>query len=801
MTTYSEYQEKFAQILKNSVLRSLQTFTCSSSVNLNPLINALIDSLPYYGDHDWNTAHKTALANLLAINLPNNSIAPHPDEQGPFYAYYRSTYYYNGSYSGYRDAFFHGISQSGSGEKVAALVEQVNRSLNGAWWGNYAVAVLTDAIKQKVSVSLDTSKLSQDLTNYNNSFKSALSASFLAVFETGYPPTSIAFRAIEATGEMKQASLVLYSAIADGQFTANINQGISTGGDSTNAATWFLFNLWIALKALGYDNVDAAITQYKNHGLKVPIEVDSRSWWTGGYISWYSPLSGADLIAEASATITAAMPEEELTVFSGSPYPATTNVNTPNGYSYSFSNWGSLNRYLPHSSSCFGKGTLVLMADGSAKPIESIQIGDKVLSNLGPRQVVLIEKPLRANRTLYSINNLNLFASSAHPFRGADQCGPMRYAIDPWALIDGIPTMTAKGVGKLEKNIQLLGIRNNQPTAIEVEQINSHPTTDENEIVYDLLLENWEKGYATYYVGGLETYFAVDAETADPLHDLGVTMAIVTAMEMLRPACWEHISEPHLEIPRILSAVNISDLPQLIRKAFRPFFGGKKKQRLSIPKQDFYMRNSEWDAHTSLLEYYLVREYGRWIRSELATGWRTDNALPSMTNHLAIGLFDLELIGDPIMANSEVLIELEVNGVQFMGSNMPHIITLPLQTKPVWNIRFDRIVNMGRVLTTSPSPMLIGRIKLNQKTFSHFRSAIPKNLQSTTRADHFIFNQDGNIIGRICLDYRQLSAKDLHNQTVAAEQWTQKHIMLMAISLGRQLGYKILAQIEAHSVK
>jgi hypothetical protein len=44
-----------------------------------------------------------------------------------------------------------------------------------------------------------------------------------------------------------------------GQFSANINQGLSAGGDSAIAATWFLFNLWITLKALGPADVGNAL--------------------------------------------------------------------------------------------------------------------------------------------------------------------------------------------------------------------------------------------------------------------------------------------------------------------------------------------------------------------------------------------------------------------------------------------------------------------------------------------------------------------------------------------------------------
>ncbi|NEO86834.1 MAG: hint domain-containing protein, partial [Spirulina sp. SIO3F2] len=460
-------------------------------------------------------------------------------------------------------------------------------------------------------------------------------------------------------------------------------------------------------------------------------------------------------------------------------------------------------RYKPQPSSCFGQGTLVLMADGQTKPIESIQLGDEVQSNLGPRKVVLIEQPKRANRTLYSLNQSTVFATSGHPFRAAGADNVMRYALDPWLLIDGIPTMTVTGVGKLEEKTQLLGLNNGEPTSIEINQIEPHPPTDKDsdELVYDLLLENWEKGHAAYYVGGPDIFFAVDAETADPLHETEVTVAIVAAMEMVKSACWEHVKDPQQDIPHFLAAIDISDLPDLARKASRSFVGREKKWRPSIPTQDFYLRDGDWDAHTSFLEYYLVRDFGRWIRSELLTGWRSDIVGRSLGDHLVVGLFDLELIGEPMIANTDISIELEAKGIQLIWSDVPKCVTLPASAKPIWTIRFDRSVDMGRALATAPSPMLAGKIRQNQQVLGHFRAAIAVDGQPTPRTDYFIFNPDGFVIGRICLDLRWLSKSDLRLEADAAQHWTRRHIMSLAIALGRQLGYKLLAQFEAHSMR
>ncbi|NEO88544.1 MAG: hint domain-containing protein, partial [Spirulina sp. SIO3F2] len=389
MTTYAQYEQQFATDLSQSMAGLSQNSDAETSdlisVSFTAKVNALIDAFPYYGDHEWDSSHKLALVNLLAINLPNDTIAPTPTSNS---ISTRISYTYKGSYSGYQDAFFHGVSQSNVGAKAASLIQGVSSGLDSSWWSNYAVAVLTDAIKQKISsIGFNTSQLSTDLGDSNNALKPALAASYLAVFEAGYEPTTTALKAISAS-EMEPASALLNQAISNGQFTANINQAISMGGDSTNAATWFLFNLWIALKALGYSDVDTAIANYKKKGLNVPIEVDAGSWWTGGYTSWYSPLSGNDVmrLKATSEAISSSMPElvTEIVWPLSFPQPKPYIGNWPNGYSNSFCQWGSLSRYKPQPSSCFGQGTLVLMADGQTKPIESIQLGDEVQSNLGP---------------------------------------------------------------------------------------------------------------------------------------------------------------------------------------------------------------------------------------------------------------------------------------------------------------------------------------------------------------------------------------------------------------------------------
>lgn len=68
-------------------------------------------------------------------------------------------------------------------------------------------------------------------------------------------------------------------------------------------------------------------------------------------------------------------------------------------------------------SSCFTAGTEILMADDTVKPIEDVQIGDKLYGYNNSLNIVLAyDRPKLGPRKLYSINNGPYFFTSEHPF-------------------------------------------------------------------------------------------------------------------------------------------------------------------------------------------------------------------------------------------------------------------------------------------------------------------------------------------------------------------------------------------------
>ncbi len=66
-------------------------------------------------------------------------------------------------------------------------------------------------------------------------------------------------------------------------------------------------------------------------------------------------------------------------------------------------------------------GTLVRMADGTDKPIETIQVGDLVLSaDNQPHPVMFLDVEKLDKRYLYGINDFAPFFTSEHVFLTID---------------------------------------------------------------------------------------------------------------------------------------------------------------------------------------------------------------------------------------------------------------------------------------------------------------------------------------------------------------------------------------------
>jgi hypothetical protein len=85
---------------------------------------------------------------------------------------------------------------------------------------------------------------------------------------------------------------------------------------------------------------------------------------------------------------------------------------------------------------CFVGGTRVRMADGSDKPIELVEPGDRVLGSGGKiNRVRSILYPMLGDRQLYALNGGTAFVTASHPFLTTDGWK----AVDPDAAREEVP--------------------------------------------------------------------------------------------------------------------------------------------------------------------------------------------------------------------------------------------------------------------------------------------------------------------------------------------------------------------------
>ncbi|WP_429111441.1 Hint domain-containing homing endonuclease [Aeromonas rivipollensis] len=146
-----------------------------------------------------------------------------------------------------------------------------------------------------------------------------------------------------------------------------------------------------------------------------------------------------------------------------------------------------------HAKSCFVAGTRILMADGSERPIETLQAGEQVLDQHGQiNRILAVERVILGNRRLYGLNRLPPFFTAEHPFlstRGWVAISPAMtraeqptLAVQP--LFTGMRILCGPAAVALTGNLALAA----QPAELLVESlywVDSPPTT----ALFNLILD------------------------------------------------------------------------------------------------------------------------------------------------------------------------------------------------------------------------------------------------------------------------------------------------------------------------
>ena len=153
---------------------------------------------------------------------------------------------------------------------------------------------------------------------------------------------------------------------------------------------------------------------------------------------------------------------------------------------------------------CFTANTLITMADGSEKTISSIQVGEKVKSEIGESTVLEVQIH-KGNHEVYSINGGKPFVTEEHPFK----------TIDGWKAIDPFLTFEKHQISSNVLNLQDIVYKVDGKEIIESIEKGSvkYPK------VYNLSLDNEHVYYANGYLVHNEKGSGLSLDDLIALHE------------------------------------------------------------------------------------------------------------------------------------------------------------------------------------------------------------------------------------------------------------------------------------------
>jgi hypothetical protein len=372
-----------------------------------------------------------------------------------------------------------------------------------------------------------------------------------------------------------------------------------------------------------------------------------------------------------------------------------------------------------------------------------------------------------------------------------------RAAVDPWALIDSVASMTEQGVAALASGCRLEGWGPQGPEDVTVAAVRKLDAPAEGGgCVYDLVLERWEKGMPCYYVGGPHTFLAVEAETANPFHEPPVTVAVVTALRAAVAHSRRHMAAPASELPELLNRVQFG----AVRAQAHQAAGAAPRSRPlrpKVPDPQFYTEGGVWCPHASLLESYLVRHFAFRLRRETATGWRLPPSAPQLDDHLAVTVLDLHLLGAvPVPTKATIGVELRLCSAGG-AADVVRTVSRRLGRRRAWLVRLDEVVEFGRFPQAPSTAFLRGSVTIDGVETGRFRAAVAEQSPPGGAAEHFLFDPAGTVVGRIACEARRISMQDFQREGEQRRLWTRRHAGNLAVHLGREIGRELVTLLEA----
>lgn len=746
---------------------------CNASEQLLEMFAAL----PSSGSNPVGKVARAALENQIKGATPGKHSQPWPQKSGP----------------SFRSIFFPKY------DKVAYQDDIKDETkLKDGWWADFAVAVICQAIHHIVSdIDLDKKKIDKDVDKRNKTLHEKIAKWYGHVFK--HEDTNF-HTAYKATSDIKGAK-DCYKHCLTSNAWINIKKVQAKNGTWTNAA-WEIYHHYIKLSILGAsdDEIKDVIKEQQDKGLEVPdAKVAYSSDWRK-YDDWMQPnaLSRSDIDDEAHEGITANV----CTSFPGSNGPSC--MDNENSFEFTAHDQPG-DKYLDHhSSSCFTKNTQVLMGDGTLKAIKDIKPGEKVSTPHGKAVVALVARPLRYDRTLYSLNDLPFAFTDIHPFPSAANDKAI-LSIKPERLRKKTPTFAMQGVDKLVSG-KALKLFNAGKKTLKIKKIQAHKATDKKEELYDLILLPNEYGTPNhrYIIGTEDTQIVVFSEIPhfekDPVVATCVMSMFDQAMDDLRATTQKVDKNTYPET--IAQAMNYVS-SNLVHKTMQAF-SFDAQQELQIPEwQDrvkqlmpqFSNGQPYLDWRLGKAWELLLAHHTQELKGMIDLGWRKFSNLPaSKLPLMTLTLMDVTSFC-PIKNPIKLVVAIK------RQSNV--LFRFTILEKPTSNqsyIHLFREVVSFTKLSKNLNLVVKGFIEKDEqreKIFSGQMFLTPGIANNYQKRQIRLFDKHEKECGRLLLDIR-LTNESLHlMEEKAKKKWHKTNQFQFAEQLGIACG-KVLGDELSH---
>lgn len=638
--------------------------------------------------------------------------------------------------------------------------------------------------------------IDRDLAVFNQDLRRNIA--FWYAHMAGYVPGDIqtALASFSGTSE-RRAALEAYKSGLTSDAWINLKNTQDTSGDWVNR-DWELFHHWIKLAALGAEKEEIAqvISIAKTKGLPIPQTLDADQWHLWSH--WMPvDVSAADI---PEATI----PILRTHTFDG--------VKLREYFGYQFLGEGQpgykYKREPP--SSCFGPGALVVMADGSLKPIENVCAGDQVKTPDGKRSVLLLAAPKRGNRQLYNMKGYNFGFTASHPFMifdGKPETSGVYAAVKPVDLLRVVPTLAQFGITALHQKPKLTRHTKTGSAPVTAGPINlvegKLPDT-----VYDLYLDLGEDGRSEYFAGDsraqfltsseIPRYLAAPAAAAAILHVLKETaLNIVSALEDVPDEVFAGALQMTLasfapgmmaEIGPKLNALTSRILTDDETSAQD---SGELLAGITSFAGAFADDAGHYNQRLGLLYDMFVAQFGSVFHATIQLGWRSfDLADLQGATILAVSVYGLELSGRDlgIPANeADIGVELSRGAASYervvpvlpsASTNHSYYTADQIVYFPEW--RNTLAPAGGASLEWQISVTLLSR-KSGERVPWKASVPLPQEIDFGYESfSSFAVDRSGEVIGQVAFDARALNVGGYAADIEAKKKWRPVHEQLVA---------------------